>query len=57
MPGLTGAQVVLRYVLDNPNVTSAVFGCTTPSHLSDNAKAADITLPPDVTARIKNAEK
>ena len=54
---MTGAQVVLRYVLDNPNVTSAVFGCTTPSHLSDNAKAADITLPPDVTARIKNAEK
>ena len=57
VPGMTGAQVVLRYVLDNPNVTSAVFGCTTPSHLSDNAKAADITLPPDVTARIKNAEK
>lgn len=57
VPGLTGSQVVLRYVLDNPNVTTAVFGCTTPAHLADNARATDITLPPEITARIKNAEK
>lgn len=57
VPGLTGSQVVLRYVLDNPCVTTAVFGCTTPAHLTDNAKATDISLPEEITQQIKNAEK
>lgn len=56
VPGMTGSQVVLRYVLDNPNVTSAVFGCTTPAHLIDNARAAEMTMPPEVRTRIQTAE-
>lgn len=57
VPGMTGAQVVLRYVLDNPYVTTAVFGCTTPSHLIENAMAANLTLPREVRTMIQTAEK
>lgn len=57
VPGMTGSQVVLRYVLDNPNVTSAVFGCTTPSHLIENARAADMTMSPELRTMIQTAEK
>lgn len=55
--GMSGAQVVLRYVLDNPCVTTAVFGCTTPSHLDDNAGAVNVKLSQALTDRIRNAEK
>lgn len=55
--GMTGSQVVLRYVLDNPCVTTAVFGCTTPSHLDDNAGAVNVTLTNKIVDRIHNAEK
>ena len=54
--GMTGAQVALRYVLDNPYVTAAVFGTTTMSHLEDNMKALSVTIPEDVLVKIKNTK-
>lgn len=52
--GMTGTQVALNYVISNPHVTTAVFGTTTPSHLSDNVKAKDVVIPKDVLERIKS---
>lgn len=57
VPGIPGSQIVLKYVLDNPNVTTAVFGCTTPSHLIENAGAVNITLPEEIRQKIRTAEK
>lgn len=53
VPGMTGAQVALKYVISNPHITTAVFGTTTPSHLTDNVKAKDVVIPKDVLKRIK----
>lgn len=53
VPGMSGAQIALRYVLDNPNVTNAVFGTTTPSHLEDNMGALQITIPEDIRKKIR----
>ena len=52
--GMTGAQVALRYVLDNPAVASAVVGTTSAEHLQSNLQALQMTLPPDVLSRIRN---
>lgn len=54
VPGITGSQIALKYVLDNPYITSAVFGTTTMSHLEDNVKSQDITIPEDILNRIKS---
>lgn len=53
VPGMTGTQIALKYVLSNQNITTAVFGTTTPAHLEDNVKARDIVIPEDVMKRIK----
>ncbi len=53
--GMTGSQIALKYVLDNPHVSSAVFGTTTMSHLEDNAGARDVQIPEDILERIKVA--
>lgn len=53
VPGMSGAQIALRYVLDNPNVTTAVFGTTTPAHLADNVGALNVAIPEDILKRIK----
>lgn len=52
--GMTGAQIALKYVIDNPKVSSAVFGTTTLSHLEDNLKARAITIPESVLSRIRS---
>jgi len=52
VPGMTGAQVALRYVLDNPGVDAAVFGTTSARHLLDNLAAQDLAIPEDVLRRI-----
>lgn len=57
VPGMTGTQIALKYVLDNPNVTTAVFGTTTPAHLIDNVGAEKISIPEAVVRRIRTAEK
>ncbi len=54
VPGMSGAQVALRYVLDNPNVSAAVFGTTSEEHLLNNLAAQDLTIPADVLQRIRS---
>ncbi|MFL5297791.1 MAG: aldo/keto reductase [Phenylobacterium sp.] len=53
LPGMSGSQAALAYVLANPNVASAMVGTTRPAHLADNLRASGLTLPPDVVARIR----
>ena len=42
--GLTMAQLAVAWVLQNPNVSSAIVGATRPEQLADNVKAAGVTL-------------
>ena len=51
--GMTGSQVALKYVLNNPMISAAVFGTTTMSHLEENVGAVGIEIPEDVLCKIK----
>ena len=51
--GYTGNQLALRYVLDNENITSAVFNTTSVEHLAENLKATEITMPEQVRKMIR----
>lgn len=51
--GFTGNQLALRYVLDNENVTSAVFNTTSVEHLVENLKATKIVMPESIRKKIK----
>jgi aryl-alcohol dehydrogenase-like predicted oxidoreductase len=42
--GLTMAQLAIAWVLQNPNVSSAIVGATRPEQLVDNVKAAGVRL-------------
>jgi aryl-alcohol dehydrogenase-like predicted oxidoreductase len=42
--GLTLAQLAVAWVLQNPNVSSAIVGATRPEQLADNAKASGVKL-------------
>jgi aryl-alcohol dehydrogenase-like predicted oxidoreductase len=50
----TGNQLALRYVLDNPNVSSAVFTTTSIEHLMENLKATEIVMPEELRKQIKD---
>lgn len=49
---LTLAQLALAWVLQNRNVAAAIIGATKASQVHDNVKAAGLTLPNEVMARI-----
>lgn len=51
---ITGNQIALKYVLDNPYITSAVFGTTSREHLLENVGALNVVIPEDVLGKIKN---
>lgn len=51
----TSNQIALRYVLDNPNVTAALFNTTNPEHLRENALASEITMPAGMSGMIRAA--
>lgn len=51
--GMSGSQIALKYVIDNPYITSAVFGTTTMTHLEENVRAQDIKIPESILQRIK----
>ena len=42
--GLTMSQLALAWVLQNPNVSSAIVGATKPSQVKENVKAAGVKL-------------
>ena len=53
VPGMSGPQAALAYVLRHPQISTAIFGTTQLAHLEQNVAAAALTLPPDVAARIE----
>lgn len=52
--GFTGNQLALRYVLDNPGVSSAVFSTINVDHLLDNLKATEIEMPESIRKKIRD---
>jgi aryl-alcohol dehydrogenase-like predicted oxidoreductase len=53
--GLSLAQLAVAWVLQNKNVASAIIGATRPEQVIENVKAADVTLEPEVLAKIDKA--
>jgi 1-deoxyxylulose-5-phosphate synthase len=53
LPGMTGAQAALAWVLRHPAVACAVFATTSPEHLRLNLAAAEMILPENVVARVE----
>ena len=49
--GLTMAQLAVAWVLQNPNVSSAIVGATRPEQVRDNVKAAGVKLDADLLRR------
>ena len=52
---LTMSQLAIAWVLSNPNVSAAIVGASRPEQITENAKAAGVTLPADVLSAIDYA--
>ncbi len=50
--GLTMAQLAIAWVLQNPNVSSAIIGASRPEQVTENAKAAGVQLDEGLLKRI-----
>jgi aryl-alcohol dehydrogenase-like predicted oxidoreductase len=50
--GLSLAQLAVAWVLQNPNVSSAIIGASRPEQVKENVKAAGVKLSADVMRRI-----
>jgi aryl-alcohol dehydrogenase-like predicted oxidoreductase len=50
--GLSMAQLAVAWVLQNPNVASAIVGASRPEQVEDNVKASGVTLEPAVLKQI-----
>jgi aryl-alcohol dehydrogenase-like predicted oxidoreductase len=50
--GLSMAQLAVAWVLQNPNVASAIVGATRPEQVHDNVKASGVKLDTDVLKKI-----
>ncbi|WP_327583305.1 aldo/keto reductase family protein [Nonomuraea sp. NBC_00507] len=50
--GLSMAQLAIAWVLQNPNVSSAIVGASRPEQVRDNVKASGVKLEEDVLRRI-----
>ncbi|GAB3982768.1 aldo/keto reductase family protein [Actinoallomurus acanthiterrae] len=50
--GLSMAQLAVAWVLQNPNVSSAIIGASRPEQVRDNVKAAGVTLDAGLLQRI-----
>jgi voltage-dependent potassium channel beta subunit len=50
--GLSMAQLAIAWVLQNPNVSSAIVGASRPEQVRDNVKASGVKLEADVLRRI-----
>jgi aryl-alcohol dehydrogenase-like predicted oxidoreductase len=53
--GLSMAQLAVAWVLQNPNVASAIIGASRPEQVSDNVKAAGVKLDADLLKAIDDA--
>jgi aryl-alcohol dehydrogenase-like predicted oxidoreductase len=53
--GLSMAQLAVAWVLQNPNVSSAIIGASRPEQVTDNVKASGVTLEPGVLKAIDEA--
>jgi aryl-alcohol dehydrogenase-like predicted oxidoreductase len=53
--GLTMAQLAVAWVLQNPNVSSAIVGASRPEQVTDNAAASGVTLDAGVLKAIDEA--
>ena len=53
--GLAMAQLAIAWVLQNPNVASAIIGASRPEQVAANAKASGVTLETGVMAAIDDA--
>jgi len=52
---LTMAQLAVAWVLQNDNVAAALIGASRPEQVYENAKAAGVTIPAELMARIDDA--
>ncbi len=50
--GLSLAQLAIAWVLQNPNVASAIIGASRPEQVTENVKAAGVKLEDDLLAKI-----
>ena len=50
--GLSMAQLAVAWVLQNPNVASAIIGASRPEQVQENVKAAGVKLDADLLAAI-----
>jgi aryl-alcohol dehydrogenase-like predicted oxidoreductase len=50
--GLSMAALAVAWVLQNPNVASAIIGASRPEQVRDNVAAAGVTLQPELLRRI-----
>jgi aryl-alcohol dehydrogenase (NADP+) len=50
--GMTLTQLAVAWVLAHPAVTSAIVGASRPDQLDDSLAAAEMTIPPDLKARL-----
>ncbi|GGM00232.1 aldo/keto reductase family protein [Nakamurella endophytica] len=53
--GLSLSQLAVAWVLQNPNVATAIVGASRPEQLADNVGAAGRTIPADALRRIDEA--
>ncbi len=50
--GLSLAQLAIAWVLQNPNVATALIGASRPDQVHENVKASGVEIPPEVMAKI-----
>jgi len=53
--GLTLAQLAVAWVLNNPNVSSAIIGATKPAQIKENVKASGVKLSSETMRAIDSA--
>jgi aryl-alcohol dehydrogenase-like predicted oxidoreductase len=53
--GLSMAQLAVAWVLQNPNVSSAIIGASRPEQVTDNVAASGVTLEPAILKAIDDA--
>jgi aryl-alcohol dehydrogenase-like predicted oxidoreductase len=50
--GLTGSQLALAWILRRKEVASAIIGASKVGQVEENAKAAEVVIPPDVLVKL-----